>query len=166
MKKAIVWLLVAALTVSIAGCYIPPHEDPAATAHVPATEATAAPVQDDWDISWKKAFRSDKFPEGGLKNDEVAFARKQGEGFEVVNIPQGELTGFDDGGFLPRYSLLETEEPDKPDLTRACISYAVVNNYDRFVLPANPSVMTLPSGHDREYWWSVDIRCEDRKSVV
>ena len=161
MKKAIVWLLIAALAASLVGCIVPAQPvEPTASSEAPGTEASTEAVREDPDITWKKAFRSEKYPEGGLHNDEVAFARKQGDGFVVVNIPQSELIGFDDGGFLPRYSLLHPEEPEKPDLTQACISYAVINNYDRFVLPANSSEMCLPNDHDRDYWWSVDISCD------
>lgn len=140
LKKAIIWLLAAALAVSLFGC-------------IPGS-------QDDCDITWKKAFRDENCPEGGLKNDEVAFAGTRGGNLIVENVPQSELIGLDDGGLLPRYSLLHPKESEKPDLTQACISYAVLHNYERFVLPVNDSYMNLPNGHDREYWWSVDIECD------
>ncbi len=159
MKKAIVWLLVAALAVSLAGCVVRRQEEPVTTTDVPVTEATEATERlPDWDITWKKAFRSDKYPAGGLTTDEVAFAKTAEGGTTVENVPLSELIGFEDGGYLPRYSLLKQEESDLLDLTQECISYALLHGCDRFVLPVNTTTMLIPSG--REYWWSVDISCD------
>lgn len=162
MKKTIVWLLVAVLAVSLAGCFTAKQEEPVTTTDVPATEVTETTAVTEplpeWDITWKKAFRSDKYPDGGLTTDEVAFAKTEEDGISVENVPLSELIGFDDEGYLPRYSLLQQEESDRLDLTQECISYALLHGCDRFVLPVNTSTMHIPN--DREYWWSVDISCD------
>ncbi|MBQ3356444.1 MAG: hypothetical protein IJG45_04935 [Oscillospiraceae bacterium] len=151
MKKALIWLLAAAMAVSLMGCI---------NAQVGEQDTT----QDEFDITWQKAFRNDDFPAGGMMNDEVAFAITQNGVTVVDNIAISDLIGYDDGGYLPRYSLLELEEPEKLDLTPACIGYALQHNYDRFVLPASTADMRVPTGSDREYWWSMDISCDINKS--
>lgn len=170
MKKTIVWLLIAVLLLSLCGCITEHGAD--RTEASAATEQTEAPAteQIDYDITWQKAFRSSKYPAGGLQNDEVAFAKTQGGDIAVDNLLQSDLIGFDDGGYLPRFTLMHAQESEKQDLVPACISYALLHGYDRFVLPVNPENSRLlqgselVQGNDRAYWWSIDIDCDINKA--
>lgn len=173
MKRAIGWLLAAALACSLLGCDGGKDDAQRTTQDVSAgtmQEESAVPVRKDYDITWQKAFRSTSYPEGGLMDDEVAFAKKQNDIFVVENLTQNELIGFDDEGYLPRYSLLHAQESEKQDLVPACISYALLHGCDRFVLPVNTENSRLLQGSellqgkDRAYWWSMDIDCDINKA--
>lgn len=97
----------------------------------PSDPAAALPQ-----ITWAKAFRSSKVPDGILRADSVAFLKNKGEqGMEVICVPLAEVYA-NQPARLPRTRFFEQFMPEAlVEGLLPVIDYAMAGGYSRICIP-------------------------------
>lgn len=138
LKKMLLPMLL--LLVLLTGCQngavviMPPTEESAEM----ITEAPTQTVDHSMDITWAKAFRDDKLPEGYVTPDTVAFyeAHEDGEP-DIINVPLDEVLEYvQNMGNLPRSHYYEQFIDEKLQVVMQIVDYAMDKGYSRFSMPS------------------------------